>query len=305
MSVIAENTFTLNGKTSNFCVKINGGNTVGAIAVIKVRSSQGRDTPGPCGNGFDTTRLPFARGHIIASELGGSDLPQNLVPQFEDWQGKGNGAWRNMETTLSAGHDGKIMHVEIGYGRTGGVQTYATLLASFEADHLMDWFDSRIPDSFRVRVFTSPTCNPSAVTNDVQFDTMSALLCTGAAAYDHTFTLGNSMPQPDRGMYIGQAAASIFEDLVDEPGFAPLVRSLTPVSLLLTQDFVSEVRVRLASVGGVTAAEASGFQAIQGVLALNNITEPKIMTKVKRRRTEGVAMASDADIGKKRSKDNP
>ena len=90
------------------CMKYSGNTTSSVIAIIKTRTKVSKNRKGPpaCGNGFETAYLAFAKGHIIALELGGSDDQFNVVPQFEDWQGKANGEWRQMEVEV-----GKVMQI--------------------------------------------------------------------------------------------------------------------------------------------------------------------------------------------------
>lgn len=56
------------------------------------------------------------KGHIIALELGGPDVPKNIVPQWANWQA--NGLWRKMETfVLKAAekHECLKMRVQVHY----------------------------------------------------------------------------------------------------------------------------------------------------------------------------------------------
>lgn len=51
---------------------------------------------------------------------------------------------------------GKVMLVEVGCGRTGGIQNHDTMRTEFQGNRLMDWADERIPDSFKARVWPNP-----------------------------------------------------------------------------------------------------------------------------------------------------
>lgn len=108
MTIFCDSKFMLNGVVSHYCLKVVGNKTVAALARIKKRSTSKREAPPVCRNGFATAGLPFAKGHVIALELSGSDEAHNVVPQFEDWQGKQNGAWRQMEVDL-LNEAGKLM----------------------------------------------------------------------------------------------------------------------------------------------------------------------------------------------------
>jgi len=49
-------------------------------------------------NARNTGYVDAHKGHIMALELGGPDIPENIVPQFANWQA--NGEWRHMEREL-------------------------------------------------------------------------------------------------------------------------------------------------------------------------------------------------------------
>ncbi len=46
-------------------------------------------------NKRNTGAIDVQKGHLIALELGGPDVPENIVPQWANLQS--NGLWRNME----------------------------------------------------------------------------------------------------------------------------------------------------------------------------------------------------------------
>jgi uncharacterized protein DUF4157/DNA/RNA non-specific endonuclease len=49
-------------------------------------------------NARNTGIVDAHKGHIMALELGGPDIPENIVPQFANWQA--NGEWRQLEKDL-------------------------------------------------------------------------------------------------------------------------------------------------------------------------------------------------------------
>jgi hypothetical protein len=49
-------------------------------------------------NAYNTGIPDAEKGHIMALELGGPDIPQNIVPQWAKWQG--TGVWRRMEVGI-------------------------------------------------------------------------------------------------------------------------------------------------------------------------------------------------------------
>ena len=278
-----DTTFQLNGVTSNMRMKHVGGNTVAVLAVIQKRVSKGRENPPDCGNGYDTASLAFAKGHVIALEIGGADSPRNVVPQFEHWQGKPNGAWRIMETAIFKGaFANHIMLVEIGYGRGGAVEVHDVAQAAFEANRLRDWTDPKIPDSFTVRVWNS-ALNLATVTNDGTFDTAVTGLALGAPAFTQTFILGNQMPEPDRAMYIVQYGLDKAYELAAIGGFDDNV-----VAFMLEIGSIAAIRAHLALVPGVTGPEAAGQSAFAIMAAAQNPFTKAILGRAhKKRRLTG------------------
>ncbi len=165
MRVEIDNTFSLTGVTSNIYMLYDEGRdsvTTHVIGRIQVRKTKGRKTDKlKCGSGFVCEELPFARGHVIGLEIGGSDNPYNVVPQFQRWQNKG-APWRDMEEAIAKHFAGALMVVEIGYDRPGGVETHEKLEADCIANPFVKWTDRTIPDRFTVRIFDSPL-DPSSL----------------------------------------------------------------------------------------------------------------------------------------------
>ncbi|MFL5519891.1 MAG: DNA/RNA non-specific endonuclease [Gemmatimonadales bacterium] len=61
----------------------------------------GQPKVGPHGENARNQGISDAqKGHIMALELGGPDIPQNIVPQWAQWQS--NGEWRQMEKQVLA-----------------------------------------------------------------------------------------------------------------------------------------------------------------------------------------------------------
>lgn len=278
MTIEREQTFSLNGVTSNYCVKIVGTTTVAALAEIRIRPTSNRKGPPKCGNGFETARLAFAKGHVVALELGGSDKASNVVPQFEHWQGKPNGAWRQMEEELKA-HHGKMMLVTIGYGRTGGERDYDGMVDEFQDNHLVDWTDVRIPDSFEVRVWPNAGVDPANIESDQDFEEAVAKLKKTGPSYSKDFALGNQMPQPDRQMYVEQYGIGVAKDLYE--GRPPLHRETSIMSYLLLEGTLDDIRVEMKDVPDVTPTEAAGLHVYPLMKGIQGITEPKARAKHK------------------------
>lgn len=284
-----DTTFKLNGVTSNFCMKCDGVTTQAVLATIRTRTSAGRNSPPACGNGFQTAKLPFAKGHVIALEVGGSDDPMNVVPQFEDWQGKPNGAWRQMELKLDAYPD-HVMLVEIGYNRPGPDENHDVALAEFQNNRFRDWLDTRIPDVFRVRVWKSAE-NPTAINGDAAFDAMVVRLAQAVPVFETVFNLGTGLPEPDRSMYVNQAALDVAMEVWDEdkePDF---------INFMLQPETVTNVRADLLAVPGIAPTEAN-VQAFPIMFAYQKgLTKPKVRRKMDEMDKRGLKRAGSDLVG--------
>lgn len=130
------------------------------VGVIHRQGTGGRELPPDCLCGFNTADTPFAKGHIMALELGGSDASFNIVPQYERWQGNpgaagDGGTWRDMELALSAGAQ-QAMVVEIDYAAVP--EQYLVHQAAFRnGAQVIHWTGPNIPTRFRVWGVTQAT----------------------------------------------------------------------------------------------------------------------------------------------------
>ena len=120
-----------------------------------------RDPTPVCASGFtcsDNFSNPFEYGHIMAWELGGPNVPENIVPMYAEWQGSvstTHPSWRNMEVAIGnlvSGHDNQFVFVAVvEYANAG--DTYVAQATRFSNwDQFFDWDDYRIPTGFRVNV---------------------------------------------------------------------------------------------------------------------------------------------------------
>jgi len=289
--------FTLSGVQSKLCMKYDAGKsrTEAALCLVQHRKTSNRKGPPDCCNGFETAYLPFAKGHIIALELGGSDHKYNVVPQFEDWQGKPNGEWRQMELDLTAKtYAGHLMLVTVSYGRSGSEESHDDAFDAFQTDRIRDWHDPRIPDAFQIRVWAGNGALLDGIKTDGDFDAAVKKLELGKpAAYSRSFALGKGMPQPDRGMYINQHALTVTEAL-----HTSMKRSESLISFLLEPGTMNSVRKEVESLAGVEATEALGLQAFPIMHAYQKgVSGPKIVQRIKKRKLAGMSTADDDDIG--------
>lgn len=114
-----------------------------------------------CVSGFvcsDNFQNPFEYGHIMAWELGGPNVPENIVPMYAEWQGSESNvheSWRNMEIeigTMADGFPNQYIFVAVVEYDNGG-DNYAVQAQRFSNwDQFFDWDDYRIPTTIGVRV---------------------------------------------------------------------------------------------------------------------------------------------------------
>jgi len=287
------NDFTLGGVTSNICMKYHeNGSTTAVLGIIRHRNTRGRSSPPACGNGYNTAELAFAKGHIIGLEIGGVDDGYNVVPQFEHWQGKPNGEWRQMEIELSqVQFNNAMILIEVNWGRTGIEEAHDVALALFQENHIRDWTDRRIPDAYRIRVWNGGG-DPSSITSDADFDTAVTSINPATVIYDKQIVLGDAMPEPDRAMYIEQHALGVALER-----HVALKREDSMMSFLMDVGTVDMVRADVAKNKSILSTEAAGIQAVPIMQAYQNISLPRIKAKMKDRTKRKLGVDSDDKIG--------
>jgi len=180
------------------------------VGEVFPQSSQGRSSPPGCYCGLETLGTAFARGHIMALELGGCDDSENIVPQYGEWQGKPNGAWRKMEIDVyDANPPGRteqqVMVVAIDY-------PVAPLLdpgvpARFAAgEKLIHFVDPRIPNRFKVWLLPKSWSSGSvsfaaffaAAAKERLFEPLFTALAGVTAVFVESIT---EMPEVDRAYW--------------------------------------------------------------------------------------------------------
>jgi hypothetical protein len=229
--------------------------------------------------------------------LGGTDDEWNLVPQFEHWQGKPNGEWRMMEITLRQALENTkaAMLVEVGYGRGGLEEDHEVALAAFEGNRLRSWDDPRIPDFFRVRVWTGAYDGlVLKIGDDSAFDHAVTNLTLLKTAHEFQFNLGTAMPQPDRSMYVVQAGLTVAKKL-----FSSLGRTDSFGTFMCTEGTVDAVRDELEKQPGIDPTESRGMQALPILVAeQQGLTVPKLQRKYKAKGTKPLKRKADvAELG--------
>lgn len=68
------------------------------VSTAKNEPARYRYDPETGDNAYNTGFIDAEKGHIMALELGGPDIPENIVPQWAKWQGSGE--WRRMEEAI-------------------------------------------------------------------------------------------------------------------------------------------------------------------------------------------------------------
>lgn len=191
----------------------------------------------------------------MALELGGSNSPFNIVPQFKHWQE--TGAWRIMENKLKA-HNGLIMKVEVRHDRTGAEKSRDELLGDWINSQLMSWLDPRIPNFFDVKVYNASFSPTQEIKTYDQYINALTNLNSVTDVFHADFDLGDQLPDEDHEHVLNSIAVDIFdqlwEDAVTESGL------MTPMRFMAQPTTADLVRKKLLEIENVTAPEATGFQ---------------------------------------------
>jgi hypothetical protein len=198
------------------------------VGEIFPQSSEVRDYVPPCFSGFKTGGTAFAQGHIMALELGGCDDSENIVPQYGQWQGNQNGAWRKMEKAVydhavAKGAEKPVLVVACDYPFGATMVTPEERAAYENGEKLRHFTDPRIP--YRYKTWVVPrawTAKTGKVTLDAFFKAPDkATLFTGlflalgtevAPVFEETIT---EMPAIDREYWKAQMLNGKVRDAYD------------------------------------------------------------------------------------------
>jgi hypothetical protein len=183
------------------------------VGEIFPQSSQGRESPPGCYCGFETLGTAFARGHMMALELGGCDDSENIVPQYGQWQGNQNGAWRKMEKAVYEANptnrtEQQVMVVVVDYPVCPMIDD-GVRLAFAMGQKLLHFVDPRIPNRFKVWRLPKSWSSGSvsfagffgAADKSKLFEPLFKALGAVATAFDETIT---EMPAIDRDYWKAQ-----------------------------------------------------------------------------------------------------
>ncbi|MCI0654945.1 MAG: DNA/RNA non-specific endonuclease [Methylococcaceae bacterium] len=199
-------------------IKLDADNRpIALIGRINVTVTTGREAAPSPSSGFVTDYTPFDRGHIMALELGGPDISQNIVPQYAQWQE--TGTWRRMETALAVStNKGGVFAVKMSYA--AHPDTYSAQQTRFSCNEVFDWQDKRIPDRFIV--WCIPASDPlvaqidrillnNSAAREAEFNTCFTAIEKTASSHDLDHS---KMPDEDswywRQQHIGFAVASAY-----------------------------------------------------------------------------------------------
>ncbi len=81
------------------CPVATAGRAAAPEGVAPFRIGQSRPTSDDLAvSAYNTGAVDLDKGHVMALELGGPDVPSNIVPQWSQWQR--NGGWRKMEKEI-------------------------------------------------------------------------------------------------------------------------------------------------------------------------------------------------------------
>lgn len=178
-----------------------GGRPCYLVGVIHRQNTADRPPPPNCLSGFNTDGTPFAKGHVMALELGGCDQSFNIVPQYELWQGcpgaAGENTWRDMEQAIRDGIS-EVMVAEVNYAVVADAYA-ANKLAFGAGDKLLHWTGPNIPTRFRVWTVTAAMVAAylaaDAAGKVAAIDALITARHGEAALFDVTV---NAMPEIDR-----------------------------------------------------------------------------------------------------------
>lgn len=135
---------------NRYGILMEGNCPVLLAGLIQVVATTGRENPPNPFSAFECGNSPYAKGHIMALELSGPDISENIVPQFGQWQGVGE--WRQMEVEVANRYHGHFFTVCLDYGFTGlDRNTFADPWDSGQGE-IEPWELKVIPTKFRVRV---------------------------------------------------------------------------------------------------------------------------------------------------------
>jgi len=286
-------------------VHLDGQNRpLAVVGAITIHDTDDRDNPPApiCGLNIDYT--PLGRGHVMALQLGGPDVAENIVPQYQQWQQ--TGAWRVMERQVMAhARGGNFVFVALmTYANTGDAVA-GNYQAEFQQNPTFFWDDLRIPTRFQVWVLDAGA-NPGAqiVTNILAPGAPNRPLAAGligptlaATATFADFSVVGQMPAEDlaywRSMEVGNTVSAAFEDYTTayrqaegDPQY--MMSPRRPTEAEFVQEYGDVVRDMLSGNGWQAheinqhASNTHMFQAVYHEKPLRTRTQKNIDERMKK-----------------------
>jgi hypothetical protein len=177
-----------------------------------------------CGMKLDYTSL--GNGHIMALQLGGPDVSENIVPQYQQWQQTGR--WRTLEkdamTYCAAGSWIFVAYLHYDNTHKSGKDHKA----EFASGHTtIFWDDPRIPTVFDIWLIQAASAQGQAITKDILSPTVKdADRLNAAAGLPLALTMvplfrknadqATEMPEEDRNFWRKNQLARVVESMFEE-----------------------------------------------------------------------------------------
>ena len=195
---------------------------VGGVTILDTK-----DRPNPpdpiCGMKLGKTSL--GNGHIMALQLGGPDVPENIVPQYQQWQQSGR--WRVLEKAAMAhaAVGSWIFVAQMHYGHThkSGKDHAAEFL---KGNTTIFWDDPRIPTIFDIWLVPGGSDEGKAILTNIldpkakdgDREKAAAALPLALAAKHHfrkNDDQATEMPEEDRNYWRKNELATIVANMFE------------------------------------------------------------------------------------------
>jgi hypothetical protein len=286
-------------------VHLDGQNRpVAVVGSITIHDTNDRDNPPAPICGLDCDYSPLGRGHVMALQLGGPDVAENIVPQYQQWQQ--TGAWRGMErqAMMHASGGNFVFAAVMTYGNTGDADA-GNYWKEFEENPTFFWDDTRIPTRFQVWILDA-SVNPGARLVTEILAPTAAARGTAAAQLAATlattpvfreFTVVGHMPAEDlafwRTMELGNSVSAAYDDYTtahQEGAAVPeyMMSPRRPTEAEFVQEYGDVVREVLVGNGwsdheiNQHASNTHMFQAVYHEKPLRKGTVKKLEERMKK-----------------------
>lgn len=149
------------------------GSNCPTVFVGGVTVSDTKDRPNPpdpiCG--MDLRKTSLGNGHIMALQLGGPDVSENIVPQYQQWQQSGR--WRTLEKDAmahcAAGNWIFVAHLLYGNTHSSGLNHKQEFS---DGNTTVFWDDPRIPTVFNIWLLDAASAKGKQINDDILVPTV-------------------------------------------------------------------------------------------------------------------------------------